>query len=139
MKWHADAELKFKYRVKTLTGRSRGISMEKRINELTIYLRGWINYFGIGQGIQKCIDLDQWICRRLRMCYWKEWRNTRTKIRNLLKSGVPHDLAVSCGASGKSYWRSAKTEGINRALTNEFFAEKGLISLRDRWVEINYG
>jgi RNA-directed DNA polymerase len=139
VKWHPDAELKFKYRVKTLTGRSRGISMEKRISELTIYLRGWINYFGIGQGFQKCIDLDQWIRRRLRMCYWKEWRYARTKIRNLIKLGVPHDLAVSCGSSEKSYWRSAKTEGINRALTNEFFADKGLISLRDRWVEMNYG
>ena len=41
--------------------------MEKRIAELTVYLRGWINYFGIGQGYQKCIDLDHWIRRRLRM------------------------------------------------------------------------
>lgn len=139
LKWHADAEIKFKHRIRTLTGRSRGILMERRIEELTVYLRGWINYFGIGQGFQKCIDFDQWIRRRLRMCFWKEWRNTCTRIRHLIKLGVPHDLAVNCGASGKSYWRSAKTEGINRALTNEFFAEKGLLSLRDRWVDINYG
>jgi RNA-directed DNA polymerase len=70
VKWHLDAEAKFKHRVKALTGRSCGISMEKRIANLTVYLRGWINYFGIGQGFQKCIDFDQWIRRRLRMCYW---------------------------------------------------------------------
>lgn len=58
LKWHDAAVEKFKFQIKQLTGRSNGISMEKRIAELTVYLRGWINYFGIGQGYQKCIDLD---------------------------------------------------------------------------------
>ena len=58
LKWHESAVEKFKFQVKQLTGRSNGISMEKRISELTVYLRGWIDYFGIGQGYQKCIDLD---------------------------------------------------------------------------------
>jgi RNA-directed DNA polymerase len=92
-----------------------------------------------GQGYQKCIDMDHWIRRRLRMCYWKMWRRPRTKVRNLLKLGVPLEMAIGCGISSKSYWRSAKTEGIHRGLSNEFFTEKGLLSLRDRWVEIHYG
>jgi RNA-directed DNA polymerase len=53
LKWHESAVEKFKFQVKQLTGRSNGISMEKRISELTVYLRGWINYFGVGQGYQK--------------------------------------------------------------------------------------
>jgi len=139
LKWHDDALKKFKRNVKILTGRSSGISMEKRIQHLTVYLRGWVNYFGIAQGYQKCIDLDGWIRRRLRMCYWKEWRRMGTRVRNLLKRGVRKRLAIGCGISSKSYWHSAKTEGINRALPDEFFAEKGLISLRDRWVTLHYG
>ena len=139
LKWHESVVGKFKFQIRQLTGRSNGISMEKRIAELTVYMRGWINYFGIGQGYQKCIDLDHWIRRRLRMCYWKMWRRPRTKVRNLLKLGVPLDMAIACGISSKSYWRSAKTEGIHRALSNEFLAEKGLLSLRDQWVEIHYG
>jgi hypothetical protein len=52
--------------------------------------------------------------------------------------GVPLELAISCGASRKSYWRSSKTEGIHRALTNEFFEAKNLLSMRDMWVKIHY-
>lgn len=137
--WHDNALQQFKYRVRQITGRSRSIAMEKKIQELTLYLRGWINYFGIAQGYQKCIDLDCWIRRRLRMCFWKNWRRVRTKVRNLLRMGVSESLAVSCGSSGKSYWRSARSEGIQRALNNEFFEKMGLISLRDRWVDIHYG
>ena len=137
--WHDKALAKFKREVRTRTNRSQGKSVQAIIQNLTVYLRGWINYFGIAQGYQKCIDLDQWIRRRLRMVFWKQWRRARTKVRNLLAMGVPLELAVSCGASGKSYWRSAKTEGIHRAISNEFLESLGLISLRDRWVEIHYG
>ena len=136
--WHNKVLDQFKCRVREITGRSRGISMERKILELTRYLRGWINYFGIAQGYQKCIELDHWIRRRLRMSYWKNWRRVRTKIRNLMRLGVKESLAVQCGSTNKSYWRSSKTEGIHTALNNEFFANLGLISLRDRWVEIHY-
>ena len=121
-------------------------------------------FFCIGQGYQKCIDLDHCLFNlsfngasitHVLLGYivrnnlaaaklaagWPtgsgplpSWRRPRTKVRNLMKLGVPLDLAIACGISSKSYWRSAKTEGIHRALSNEFFAEKGLLSLRDRWV-----
>lgn len=137
--WHEQSMQQFKYRIRQITGRSRGVSMFNKIKELTQYLRGWINYFGIAQGFQKCIDLDGWIRRRLRMSYWKFWRKARTKVRNLMRLGVSKSLAVTSGSSGKSYWRNAKTAGIHIALNNEYFQEMGLISLRDRWVEIHYG
>ena len=137
--WHEKSLQQFKYCIRQITGRSRGIAMENKITELTQYLRGWINYFGIAQGFQKCIDLDCWIRRRMRMSFWKNWRRVRTKVRNLMRMGVSESLAVTCVSSGKSYWRSAKTEGIHIALNNEFFEKMGLISLRDRWVEIHYG
>lgn len=138
LKWHNDAVKKFKHNVKQLTGRSKGIAMEKRIKDLTVYLRGWINYFGIALGFQHCIDFDKWIRRRLRMCYWKEWKRPGTRVKNLIKLNVPKRLAIACGISSKSYWHSAKTEGIHKALTDKFFTEKGLISLENRWVEIHY-
>lgn len=137
--WHSDAMRKFKREIRKLTGRSRGISTARLLKELTVYMRGWINYFGIAQGYQKCIDLDHWIRRRVRMYYWKQWRKVRTKVRNLIKLGVSQRLAISCGISSKSYWHSARTEGINIALSNEYLAQQGYYSLRDRWVEIHYG
>lgn len=137
--WHPDALAKFKRTVRKLTRRSSGISMGKMIHELSIFLRGWINYFGIAKGYQRCVELDHWIRRRLRMCYWKQWRKVRTKVRNLIKLGVPQKTAIACGMSSKSYWHSSRTRGINQGISKEFLASKGLFSLRDRWVEIHYG
>lgn len=137
--WHADAVAKFKRQVRLLTNRSQGKSMNNVIRKLTIYLRGWINYFGIAKGFQRCVELDHWIRRRLRMCFWKQWRKPRTKVRNLLRLGVPHDLAVTCGSSNKGYWRCAKTPGINLGISNEFLSNLGLVSLRDRWVVLHFG
>ncbi|MEJ2419168.1 MAG: group II intron reverse transcriptase/maturase [Exilibacterium sp.] len=139
LRWHPKALAKFKHEVRQLTGRSWGVSMETKIRELTTYLRGWINYFGIANQYQQCVDLDHWIRRRVRMCYWKQWRKPRTKVRNLIKLGVPVKLAISCGITSKGYWHSARTEGIHRALNDVYLENQGLISLRDRWVKIHYG
>ena len=139
LRWHPKALAKFKHSVRELTGRTWGVSMETKIRELSSYLRGWINYFGIASGYQKCVELDHWIRRRLRMCYWKQWRKPRTKIRNLINLGVPVKLAISCGISSKGYWRNARTEGIHRGLNDAFLAEQGLFSLRDGWIKIHYG
>lgn len=136
--WHPTALAKCKYRVKTLTSRSRGVSTSRVLKELIAFLRGWINYFGIAKGYQKCIDLDGWIRRRLRSYYWKQWRRTRTRIRNLIRLGVPEDMAIPAGSSNKSYWRNSKTPAINLGLSNEYFAKLGLVSLTNRWVEIHY-
>jgi RNA-directed DNA polymerase len=106
--------------------------MELKIKELTQYLRGWMLYFGIGVTYQSSVDLDKWIRRRIRMCFWKQWRKPGTKVKkNLIKLGVSTKLAISCGITSKGYWHSAKTEGIQIALSNNLLKEQGLISLRD--------
>jgi len=63
----------FKRRVKQLTGRSRGISIGRRLTDLSRYLRGWIDYFGLARQFDDIVELDGWIRRRVRMCYWKQW------------------------------------------------------------------
>src|SRR5690606_14087395 len=95
----------FKRRIKELTGRSRGISMQRRLTDLNGYLRGWIGYFGLARQLDDIADLDGWIRRRIRMCYWKQWRRTRTKIRNLVRLGVNLNMAIKHAISRKSYWR----------------------------------
>ena len=135
---HATSLEKFKREVKRLTGRSWGVSMIFRYHKLKLYLRGWMNYFGIGLRYQQTCDLDQWIRRRIRMCYWKLWRKPRTKIRNLMKGGVSDMLAIRCGVSSKAYWRSAKTKGIQIALNDAWLAKQGLFSLRESWISFTH-
>lgn len=139
VRWHPKSVEKFKHRVQELTNRTWGVSMGKKIRELSVYLRGWINYYGIANQYQQCVDLDHWIRRRIRMCFWKQWRKPRTKIRSLIKLGVPVKAAIACGLSSKSYWRSSKSPGINRGLGLEYLKKQGLFSLRDGWVAFHYG
>lgn len=117
IKWHDKTLHKFRRQVRILTNRNWGVSMQYQLFKLSQYLSGWINYFGIANAYQQCVDLDQWIRRRIRMCYWRQWRKPRTKVRNLMKHGVHVQAAVACGITSKGPWRSSKTPGIQQALS----------------------
>lgn len=136
--WHAKSEERFKHRVRELTNRNWGVSMRYQLYKLSQYLRGWINYFGIASGYQRCVELDHWIRRRVRMAYWRQWRKPRTKVQNLLRRGVSIISAVACGTTSKGPWRSSKTPGIQQALSNAFLKAEGLFSLRDGWIKLHH-
>lgn len=136
---HPKSLLRFKQRVRELTSRSWGVAMGTKIAKLSRYLRGWINYYGVANCYQPCVDLDHWIRRRIRMCYWKQWRRVRTKVSQLLSLGVPLHIAVTTGSSRKGYWHSAKTPGINMGLSNAWLAKQGLASLRSQWITLHHG
>ena len=136
--WHPNSLNTFKQQVRRLTNRNWGVSMHYQLFKLSQYLRGWINYFGIAKGYQRCVDLDHWIRRRVRMAYWRQWRKPRTKVRNLMRRGVHVQAAVACGITSKGPWRSAKTPGINQALSLEFLKSEGLYSLRDGWIKLHH-
>ena len=135
---HAKTLKVFKEKVRALTNRNWGIAMEKQIHKLNQFLRGWGNYFLIANAYQLTVDLDYWIRRRLRMCYWRQWRKPRTKVRALIKLGVNERLAIACGITSKGPCRSSKTKGINIAISNAFLEQQGLVSLREMWINIQY-
>ncbi len=139
IQWHAKTLHKFKQEIRRLTNRNWGVSMRYQLFKTSQYITGWINYFGIANCYQLCIDLDHWIRRRVRMAYWRQWRKPRTKVRNLIKLGVRVQAAVACGLTSKGPWRSAKTPGIQQALSNAFLKSEGLVSLRDGWIRLHYG
>ncbi len=138
IQWHAKTRQLFKQKMRRLTNRNWGVSMGYQLFKVSQYLRGWINYFGIANAYQGCVELDHWIRRRVRMCYWRQWRKPRTKVRNLLKRGVRIQAAVACGITSKGPWRSSKTPGIQQALSNAYLAKAGLYSLREGWIKVHY-
>ena len=138
IQWHPKTLQKFKQQVRRLTNRNWGVSMNYQLFKISQYLRGWINYFGIASGYQRCVDLDHWIRRRVRMAYWRQWRRPRTKVRNLMSRGVHVQSAVACGITSKGPWRSAKTPGIQQALSNDYLKSQGLYALRDGWIALHH-
>ncbi len=103
IRWTDQALTQFKHRVRELTGRSWGVSMDHSLHKLGQYLRGWMAYFGISQYYRPVPELDDWIRRRIRMCYWKQWRLVRTKIKNLLALGIRLKRAIQHAVSSKSF------------------------------------
>lgn len=138
IRWSERAFQEFRRRIKRLTGRSWGVSMAFRLKKLAEYVRGWMNYFGIAEYYRPIPELDHWLRRRIRMCYWKQWRKCRTKVHNLLKLGVPLKAAISVGMSRKSFWHLSKTYATQLGMTNQWLKEKGLISIKDLWVNMHY-
>lgn len=136
--WHPKTLLNFNQRIRELTNRNWGVSMRYQLFKISQFIRGWINYFGIANCYQRCLDLDHWIRRRVRMAYWRQWRKPRTKVRNLMSRGVHVQAAVACGITSKGPWRSSKTPGINQALSNTYLKSEGLCSLRDGWIKLHY-
>jgi len=99
--WSDKAFAEFKHRVRELTGRSWFVSMEYPYKKLAEYLRGWMGDFGILEYYRPIPDIDQWLRRRIRMCYWKQWRLCRTKVSNFLRLGAFLKAAISVAISKK--------------------------------------
>ena len=135
LRWSDKAFDEFRYRLKRFTGRSWGISMEERLKRLGWYLRGWMGYFGISDYYRPVPELDHWLRRRVRLCYWKQWRWCKTRIRNLLALGTGRRHAILTGLSRKGYWRLSKTLATQTGMTNEWLAKQGLVSIRDLWIK----
>ena len=138
IRWSDKAFVRFKQRIKELTGRSWGVSMEYRMFKLAEYLRGWIGYFGISELYRPIPELDHWLRRRVRMCYWKQWRYCRTKVRELTKLGTFLRTAISVGLSRKGPWRLSRTLATHSGMTNQWLKDQGLLSVKDLWVNIHY-
>ena len=135
LRWSESALEDFKHRVRELTGRSWGVSMRYRFAKLAQYVRGWMGYFGISQYYRPIPELDEWLRRRVRMCYWKQWRHTRTKVRHLLALGTGKRAAILTAISSKSYWHSSRTLATQTGMTNDWLKAQGLVSVRALWMK----
>ena len=120
---------KFKAKIRTITSRSNAMNMETRFLKLKQVIRGWVNYFEI-ENMKKIVQkLDEWIRRRIRMCYWKHWKKIKTKHDNLVKLGINNQRAWEYANTRKSYWRMSDTPFMHQALNNKTLGKLGYTSL----------
>lgn len=137
IRWSDQALRDFKYNIRRLTKRSWGISMSRRYRELRLYIRGWINYFGLSEYYRPLPGLDEWIRRRIRRCYLKQWRKPRTRIRNLIRLGTRIRTAVYLGLSSKGPYRLARTLATQSGMTTQWLEKQGLVSVRELWIKFH--
>lgn len=127
---------KFKDRVRQITRRKRGVSMARRYQELRWYFQGWVGYFRLVPIKSFFSEMDKWVRRRLRSCYWKQWKNPRTRIAKLKKLGIREKEAVTHGVSSKGPWVMSSSQAVHEALSVAYLQESGLASLLEIWSKL---
>jgi RNA-directed DNA polymerase len=120
------AVLRFKERVRELTSRTRGVSIERMAEELAQYLKGWLGYFGKCQTPSVLQGLEEWTRRRLRSVIWKQWKRGTVRFAELRKRGVGKDLAAKTAGSAHGPWRLANSPALAIALPNAYFDSLGI-------------
>ena len=138
IRWSAKASERFRTQVRSLTGRTWGVAMEKRLLALRRYMTGWINYYRLGRNYAEVQALDRWVRRRVRQCYWKMWKRPRCRRRNLLRLGADPEQVHLCSRSRKGCWRMSTNSIVQAALNNEWLKQQGVVSLQEAWLAYHY-
>jgi group II intron reverse transcriptase/maturase len=125
-----------KEKIRSLTQRSAALSMSERIKQLNQYLGGWIGYFALAETPSVFEELDEWLRRRLRMCQWKQWKRTRSRVRELRALGLKELDVWEAAGSRKAYWRIAASPPLHKALGNAYWQAHGLVPLADRYLAV---
>ena len=126
---HPKSLLKAKNKLRELTKRNRGVNVRKVMAEIKRYMTGWLNYYAIASMKTRMKEWDEWLRRRIRMYIWKQWKKTKTKLRNLMHLGVPEYFARMAAGSRRGYWFTVNTGAVKRAITNERLVRAGYLEL----------
>src|ERR1700737_3194616 len=120
---------RFKQRIREITRRAKGVSMETTMEELAPYMRGWRSYFGFCETPEVLIGLTRWVRLRLRAALWRQWKTPRRRRAALLELGVRPRLARNTAGSGHGPWYLARAQALAFGLSNAYFKSLGLPSL----------
>jgi RNA-directed DNA polymerase len=133
---HPKGVQKLKDKIRTITERSNGMSVEKRKERLNQTVRGWINYYKLADMKGLMTIMDKWVRRRMRMVTWKRWKRVRTRYLWLKKLGVNKRKAWEWANTRKGYWRIAGSYILNETLTNELFRRAKYVSFLDYYLSV---
>ena len=137
---HGKSWKKMRRKLKELSSRRRVQSVIPALKKIEIYMRGWLNYYAVASMKTNIDKLNKWLYHRIRMCIWKMWRRPRSKMKYLMKLGVPMELAYMAANSRRGYWRTSNTIAVKMALTKERLIDKGYYDLSNayQFMHINY-
>lgn len=137
---HQKAKSTVKQKLKKITKRNRGKSIEVLFVQIKQLMTGWINYYGIGEMKSFMNELNGWLKRRIRQYIWKQWKKPRTKYKNLIRLGIEEQKAFEWSNTRKGYWRISASYILHRSLTDEKLAQLGYMNISEKYqfVHSNY-
>ena len=132
---HPKSAKKMKGRIREITQKNKGWSNDYRRQKLAEYVRGWINYYKLADMKGLMSETDEWLRRRIRAIYWKQWKKVKTRYRNLRALKLEEWQVHQIANSRKGYWRTAQILSV--ALTNKIIAKLGYISMLDYYLKVS--
>ena len=130
---HEKSYARLKEKIRNITNRNVSMNFDYRIKKLNQITTGWVNYFKLADMKTKLKELDSWIRRRLRACIWKTWKLVRTRIKNLMKLGVPKQKAFEFGNTRKGNWRISVSPILSKTITNQRLTNHGFKGLSSQY------
>ncbi len=127
-----------KDRIREITRRNRGVSIQRMVSELNSFLSGWVTYFRHASGKEHLQRLDEWVRRKLRCMRLKQRKRGRSVTDFLTSLGVPRKRARSLGGSGRGWWRMAGSPPAAEGMNLRWFQELGLLSLTERYLKLQH-
>jgi len=126
-----------KARIRQITRRNRGVSLERVIRELNKFLGGWVTYYRFARCRGHLQRLDEWLRRKLRCYRLKQRKRSKAIAEFLQQNGVPEWRAWILALSGKGWWRKAGSPQASEAMPIKWFEKRGLINLTHRYLALN--
>lgn len=121
-------------RIRQLTRRSGGQSLEQLRDRLNPVITGWVNYFAPANMKSPMLRLDEHLRRRLRQVVWKQWKTPANRYRNLRALGVSDFWAVRTAGTSKGCWRLSASPPLHQALDVAFWQQLGLNSFLQHYL-----
>ena len=119
------AMYKLRERIRQITRRLKGRSLEQIAEELRDYVPGWKSYFRLAQTPRVMRELDEWLRHRLRSVQLKQWRRGITIFRELRQLGASVETAARVAGNARRWWRNSYI-GLNKVLSVRYFDNLGV-------------
>ena len=133
---HPKSVAKMRGKVKELTSRSNGMGNVLRAMKLRRYIMGWVNYFKLADMKSVLLETDQWMRRRIRMIFWKQWKRVRTRLKMLKSLGIHEQKAWEYANTRKSYWRTSNSPILSKSLTNNVIKGLGFLFFSEYYRQV---
>lgn len=124
---------RIKEKCKAITKRNNGLNLKQKVEKLAPIILGWVNYFSIAKAKSALISLDKYVRTRLRAGIWRDWKNCKTRIANLIRLGAKRHKAYEWGNTSKGYCRTAHSPILCTTLNNDYFLKQGYVGFYLRY------
>ena len=115
---------RFKTKVRKLWRSCQSQTSEKLRDNWCAYIRGWWGYYRLTEQRRNIFELERWIRRHIRACFWQRWDNWRGRLRKLRALGLSGRL-LKVAHSSKGAWPIARSPSLHTALSNAVLRRHG--------------